>query len=155
MNFEEIIYSSEPTNKALDVISIDQTESVLFNDFEEDIFKRAVLVKLDNVPVIITSFETKADSSKFISMLKSEENVLKVLHKNRSDINRHETTVTQTKSSALNDKFLSGYFNATGIEYSLYIRNSKFSYNEQMMELNEYILPGLKFIMKKYENLIS
>ncbi|MCC2625440.1 MAG: hypothetical protein K0R14_1313 [Burkholderiales bacterium] len=153
MSWKDIVYDPGSTTKAFKVLTDDYKLDILYSDFEGDLFKRTIVIRLDDVPVMIATSETRKSNSLFLDILQNA-NTTPIgvkLFSPEFCIKRGEMMVTQRSIAAIDDNIVLDYIKRLKVNEELYFRISTFSYNKQSMELKEYILPGLEQIINKYK----
>lgn len=155
-DWEKIVNDPGSTTTAFKCISSNYELDVLFSDFEEEIFKRVIVIKLDYIPVMIAVSKTHESNELFLDILKNAKTtpIGMRLFAPKSGIKRGPMTVTQIDLKDIDDELVLGYLPAFGMDYGLYYRLSTFTKDLQTMELKEYILPGLKYVINKNKNKI-
>lgn len=151
MNWKDIVYDPGSTTRAFKVLSTDYKLEVLFSDFESDSFKRTIVISLDSVPVMVASSITNQESPIFLDILQNSQSIpIGVrLFAPDSGISRGEMKVTPVELYDIDDRFVVSYIQSLEIDKDLYYRESTFKHGTQLMQLKEYVLPGLKYIIDK------
>lgn len=152
MNWEDIVYDPGSTTKAFKFLGTSYNLEILFSDFEGEMFKRAIIIKLDNIPVMVAISKTHISSELFLNILQNAQTtpIGVRLFAPKSGITRGLMEVQKIDIAAIDDEIATGYINALGMSGELYFRTSTFTANgTQTMNLTEYILPGLKFIINQ------
>ncbi|HLX52917.1 MAG TPA: hypothetical protein VKR58_03200 [Aquella sp.] len=152
MNWEDIVYDPGSTTKAFKYLTDDYKLEILFSGFDNGLFKRTIVIKLDDTPVMIATSGTKASNDLFLDILQNAHTtpIGVKLFSPQLGIRRGDMIVTQKALRTIDDEVISDYMKTLDIDKDLYFRTSTFTHDEQSMELKEYILPGLKLIIDKY-----
>jgi len=154
MNWEDIVYDPGSTTKAFKYLTDNYKLDILYSDFDGELFKRTIVIKLDDIPVMIATSETKASNKLFLDILQNAHTtpIGVKLFSPQLGIRRGDMMVTQRSIAAIKDGVISNYMKTLGVDKDLYFRTSMFTHDKQAMELKEYILPGLKLIIDKYKD---
>src|SRR6185437_4361315 len=154
MNWEDIVYDPGSTTKAFKYLTDNYTLEILFSGFDGELFKRTIVIKLDDIPVMIATSETKVSNDLFLDILQNAQTtpIGVKLFSPKLGIKRGDMIVTQRNIAAIDDILISNYMKALGMDKEFYFRTSTFTYDTQTMELKEYILPGLELIINKYNS---
>ncbi len=153
MNCDDIVYDPGSTTKAFKFLTDDYKLDILYSGFEGDLFKRTIVIKLDDVAVMVATSETKNSDSLFLDILQNA-NTTPIgvkLFSPQYGIKRGDMVVTKRTIAAIDDQIVLNYIKKLEIKEDLYFRTSIFSCDKQNMELKEYILPGLEQIINKYK----
>lgn len=152
MNYLDVINDPGSTTKAFKILSTDYELEVLSSKEDGGLFKRVVVIKLDQVPVMVALSQTSIDSLVFLDILKNAATTpigVKLFAPN-SQIVRGKMAVKNITLNQIQDKVIRDYLEPIVTnESELYHRQSVFSYKTQTMKLIEYVLPGLKQIVEK------
>lgn len=153
MNWEDIVYDPGSTTKAFKYLTDKYTLDILFSGFDGELFKRTIVIKLDDIPVMIATSETIVSNDLFLDILQNAHTtpIGVKLFSPKLGIKRGDMTVTQRDITTIDDVLISNYIKALGVDKNLYYRASSFTHDKQTMELKEYILPGLEVIINKYK----
>ncbi len=152
MNWKDIVYDLGSTTKAFKYLSDDYKLEILYSDFEGDLFKRIIVIKLDDIPVMIAISETNISDGLFLDILQNAYTtpIGTKLFSPELGIKRGDMRVIRVNIADINDHLISCYIKELGVAGELYLRISRFTCKKQTMELKEYILPGLEVIINKY-----
>lgn len=150
MTWEDIVYDPGSTTKAFKGISSDYKLELLFSDFDQNIYKRAIIIKLDDIPVMLAVSETNELNDKFLEILQNAQTrpIGEKLFAAKSGIKRGVMTVDPVTVDDIEDSLALDYIHALGVENGIFFRKSTFFAGAQTMDLKEYVLPGLKHIVK-------
>jgi chorismate-pyruvate lyase len=153
MSWDDIVYDPGSTTKVFKFLTDDYKLDILYSGFAGDLFRRTIVIKLDDVPVMIATSETKKSDELFLDILQNT-NTTPIgvkLFSPQYSIKRGEMIVTKRIIAAIDDQVILDYIKKLEVKEELYFRTSMFTYNKQSMELKEYILPGLEQIVNKYK----
>lgn len=154
MNLEQIIYDPGSTTKAFKYLTDDYKLEILFSGFDKNLFKRTIVIKLDDIPVMLAVSETQVSNDLFLDILQNAHHtpIGVKLFSPELAIKRGEMQVTQINVEMIDDLIVANYIKALNISERLFYRTSIFTSNMQIMELKEYILPGLEVIINNYND---
>jgi chorismate-pyruvate lyase len=152
MNWHDIVYDPGSTTKAFKILTSDYKLDVLFSDFDNNLFKRVIVINLDQVPVMVALSATKITNNLFLDILQNAHTTPIGLRLFAPDscIRRGSMLVSTLDISEISDQTILNYLHTINHDNQLYFRSSIFTYGHETMYLGEYILPGLKQIIDKY-----
>lgn len=155
ISLHDIIYDPGSTTKAFKLFSSDYSLDILFSGFADELFKRIVVIKLDSIPVMVASSTTKPTDLLFLDILQNSATrpIGVRLFGDDSGISRGEMIVNKTTTAYVTDPIVLEYLEHIVPNGELYFRQSIFSYEDEQMRLDEYVLPGLEYIIDKYNNI--
>jgi len=153
MNWHDIVNDPGSTTQAFKFLSSDYRLEVLFSDFEQEVFKRIIVIKLDNIPVMVASSETHISNAIFLDILQNSQTtpIGVRLFDPKSGIKRGSMFVKQIDLAEVEDPIVVKYISTLINNEELYFRTSTFRADKQTMNLKEYVLPGLKLIVNRYK----
>lgn len=152
-NWQDIINDPGSTTKTFGFLTSNYCLEVLFSDFDEEMFKRVIVIRLDNLPIMLAVSETHKSNDQFLDILQNSQTIpigVKLFDP-KSQIKRGHMTVKQIDVWSIDDKIVADYIQCLGINDKLYFRQSKFKVAGQTMALKEYILPALELIVNNYK----
>ncbi|MCC2645256.1 MAG: hypothetical protein K0R94_1034 [Burkholderiales bacterium] len=152
MNWENIVYDPGSTTKSFKYLTNNYKLEILFSGLCKDTFKRIIVINLDDIPVMLASSETLISNKLFLDILQNASTtpIGVKLFSPKSGIKRGNMSVTQVEVATIKDPIVTNFMQKSGFSDKLYFRISEFTYKTQVMELKEYILPGLKLVVDKY-----
>lgn len=154
--WQKILYDPGSTTKAFKFLTSDYTLDVLFSQVEDGHFKRVVVIKLDQIPVMVALSMTNICNPLFLDILQNSATtpIGVRLFASDSSISRGIMQVTKISLALVFDNTIKQYISTIADINEIYHRQSVFSHENETLELHEYVLPGLKEILAKYSQRI-
>ncbi len=152
MSLDEFLNNPGSTTKVFQNLATSSQIEVLWNGFINDsLFQRIVLIKLDNIPVMIAISEADIFSPLFLDILKNSGTVpIGVrLFDSSAKISRSKMSFEEIHIDDIVNHIVQHELKQRVDENIFIERNSNFNYDTQKMQLKEYILPGLVNLLDK------
>ena len=151
----DVLQNPGSTTKFFKALTDDYVLEVLDSGICGQVFQRITVIKLDKIPIMLNLSSTNVNNPIFVDIL---QNALTApigerLFASGSQISRDEMTIRTTTVKDINNQVIAGYIKALKINDDLCYRYSIFKSEQEAMELNEYVLPGLTTILNKYNNI--
>lgn len=153
ITWDDIVYDPGSTTKIFTCLTNDYQLQLIASGVVDNLFKRIVIIKLDQLPVMLALSVTTIQDELFVGILKNSRDIpIGVrLFAPKSDIARLNMKVLKAKLSDVKHSFILAYLDFLTKKDELFMRASIFKYKDQTMKLYEYVLPGLKLIIDRYQ----
>lgn len=146
MGIEEFLRDPGSTTGYFSQLTDDYKLEILHHGINGDSFERIIAIYLDKVPCMLAVSRSKIEFPLFLDILQNAKHVPigTRLFAPDSGISRINLQITKATTKDIYDAEMLGFMhkmNYTTDEF--YCRKSDFMYQEQIMHLDEYCLPGL------------
>lgn len=125
---------------------------ILDNNYLANRLERITIIELDHIPVMLNLSYTSLTNSKFIDILENAATtpIGTKLFVPNSGIKRAQMSVSQIGVNQIDNVIIQNYMHELGLDTKtqLYVRQSQFTYQDEVMHLVEYILPGLVTLLE-------
>lgn len=150
MKLQELLYEPGSLTQKLLGICCNLNLQVLKCERVGEIFKRVVIIKLNNTPVVLAISTTFVEYLTFTNILQSSNSNpigLQLFVKSSSNIKRSSLKVIKLSHTTSKSSIIQNQENKDLLETALYLRFSIFKCKEELLLLKEYMLNGIEFFV--------
>ena len=152
MNVVEFLSDYGSTTKHFKSWSDEYNLEVIDQGIFDDMYFRLVVIYVDKIPVMLGLSETKLSNLTFLDILQNA-GVTPIgvrLFEPSSGIKRVKPIIGQVDTKLITNIATRDYLVKAKTHGLIYYRESDFVFDNEIMALKEYILPGLNEILKQY-----
>ena len=152
MNIIDFLADFGSTTKTFKTWSDEYSLDVIENGIMGDVFCRLVVIFVDKMPVMLGLSETRLSNPKFLDILKNAGSTpigVRLFAAN-SGISRIEPFIGQLDTEAVTIRAIKDSLVQYGASGMIYYRQSNFVIDNEIMTLQELVLPGLNDVLRKY-----
>lgn len=149
---EEFLRDPGSTTGYFSQLSHDYQLEILKHGINGEYFERIIAIYLNGVPCIVAISKTRVDSPVFFDILRNAGQVPigTKLFATDANITRTNLDISIVAPNDIKNSIIANFIASISIESKgLYYRTSDFVFEDQIMHLDEYALPGLTQILKE------
>lgn len=152
MNVEEFLRDPGSTTGYFNQLSLDYRLDILQHGINGECFERIIAIYLNSIPCLVAISRTKINFPLFLDILQNAGHIPigTRLFAPNSSIKRENLNINPIFVDDIENLIIANFISTiTTNDKKLYCRTSDFTFEDQMMHLDEYTLPGLTKILNK------
>lgn len=152
MNVDEFLRDPGSTTGYFSQLSLDYRLDILQHGINGEYFERIIAIYLNSTPCLVAISRTKINFPVFLDILQNAGHIPigTRLFAPNSGINRENLDINPIYVDDIENLIIADFISTiTTNDKKLYCRTSDFIFEDQMMHLDEYALPGLIQILNK------